>query len=77
MVLLSLDVEGRAVTFDRSSVEVQTVTLHDVPCEFADIELSSCEALEPLQVVMLVLHCFFALVLADLAVREEVVDGRA
>lgn len=77
MVLLSLDVECCAVTFDRSSVEMQTIITNNVPGELADIEFGTCEALESLEVVMIVLHCFFALVLADLAVCEEVVDGRA
>lgn len=76
MVLLSLDIKCGPVAFDRCAVEVESVALYDVFRELAYIGFGACKCLKSLEVVMVIFHGFLALVLADLTVREEVVDGR-
>jgi hypothetical protein len=75
VVLLRLDVQRYALALHVQAVEVQPVVAHQVPVDFPYIQRRLGKRLEALEVVPVVLQRLAALVLADLAVREEVVDG--
>src|SRR5262245_47385893 len=74
MILLRFDIQRIAV-FILHVMQMQSISLYESVIDLFHRDIRLREIRKSFQIMIVVLHRFFALILADLAVRQEIVDS--